>query len=138
MTKMMQNLLIKLKITDFLLGFEFCTKRHFCRYWRVTCVYQFLYMYVKRSSRHTPLKVYRWRYRGILPHPMKYWPSDVFRPGHLSNMRSLGKIGHFMPELQQHLFPWRDIELCDGAMVTPFNENSRSSQFNIAQAFRIE
>ncbi len=36
-----------------------------------------LYMYVKRSSRRTPLKVYRWRYRAILPHPLLKPISDV-------------------------------------------------------------
>ncbi len=30
-----------------------------------------------------------------------------------------------MAELQQLLFPWRDIEICDASMDTPFNENSR-------------
>ena len=70
MTKMTQNLLIILVITDFLLGFGFCSKRLFCRYWRVTCVYRFSYMYMKRSSRRTPLNVYRWRYWAILPHPL--------------------------------------------------------------------
>ncbi len=42
-----------------------------------------------------------------------------------------------MAELQQLVFPWRDIELCHATMDTPFNENSRSSQFNIAKAFTI-
>ncbi len=32
-----------------------------------------------------------------------------------------------MAELHQLLFPWRDIEICDATMDTPFNENSRSS-----------
>ncbi len=45
---------------------------------------------------------------------MQYWPLDVFRPGLLSNLWSLGQIGHFMAELQQLVFPWRYIEL-----VTP-------------------
>ncbi len=36
--------------------------------------------------------------------------------------------------VKQLLFPWRDIEICDAAMDTPFNENSRSSQFNITKA----
>ncbi len=40
--------------------------------------------------------------------------------------------------LQQLLFPWRDIEMCDAAKDTPFNENSRSSQFNITKAFRLD
>ncbi len=35
------------------------------------------YMYVKRSSRRTPLKVYRWRCRAILPHPLFKPISDV-------------------------------------------------------------
>ncbi len=41
---------------------------------------------------------------------MEYWPLDMFRPGLLSNLISLGMIVHFMAELQQLLFPWRDIE----------------------------
>ncbi len=69
---------------------------------------------------------------------MQYWPLDVFRPGLLSNLISLGKIVHFMAELQQLVFPWRDIELCRATMDTPFNENSRSSQFNIAKAFTLD
>ncbi len=44
----------------------------------------------------------------------------------------------FMAELQQLVFPWRDIELCHATMDTPFNENSRSSQFNIAKAFTLD
>ncbi len=42
----------------------------------------------------------RWRYdyNGI-------WLLDMFRPGLLSNLISLGKIVHFMAELQQLLFP---------------------------------
>ncbi len=75
--------------------------------------------------------VRRWRY--II---MQYWPLDVFRPGLLSNLWSLGQIGHFMAELQQLLFPWRNSVICQAAMDTPFNENSTSSQFNIAKAFR--
>ncbi len=69
---------------------------------------------------------------------MKYSYLDMFRPGFLSNMWSLEQIGHCMAELQQLLFPWQDIEICDAAMDTPFNENSRSSQFNITKAFRLD
>ncbi len=43
-----------------------------------------------------------------------------------------------MAELQQLVFPWRDIVFCHDATDTPFNENSRSSQFNITKAFRLE
>ncbi len=68
---------------------------------------------------------------------MEYLYLDVFRPGFLSNVWSLGQIGYCMAELKQVLFPWRDIEICDAAMDTPFNENSRSSQFNITKAFRL-
>ncbi len=77
MAKMTQNLQRKFKITDFLLGSGFRTWRLFCRYCYVTWVYQLLYLYVKRSSRCTPLKVYRWRYRAILPHPLLKPISDV-------------------------------------------------------------
>ncbi len=66
----------KIKITDFLLGWISYLET-FCRYCYVTWVYQLLYMYVKRSSRRTPLKVYRWRYRAILPHPLLKPISDV-------------------------------------------------------------
>ncbi len=31
-----------------------------------------------------------------------------------------------------------NIELCHAAMDTSFNENSRSSQFNIAKAFKVD
>ena len=62
---------------------------------------------------------------------------DMFRSGVLSNMWSLGQIGHCMSELQQLPFLWRNIEICRAATDTPFNETSRSSQFNIAKAFRI-
>ncbi len=68
----------------------------------------------------------------------EYWPLDVFRPGLLSNVWSLGMIRHFMAELQQFPFPWRNIELCQATKDTFFNENSRSSQFNIAKAFRVD
>ncbi len=69
---------------------------------------------------------------------MEYSYLDVFRPGFLSNMWSLGQIEHCMAELQQLLFPWQDIEICDAAKGTPFNKNSRSSQFNITKAFRLD
>ncbi len=69
---------------------------------------------------------------------MKYSYVDVFRPGFLSNVWSLGQIGYCMAELQQLLFPWRDIEICDASMDTPFNENSSSSQFNITKAFSLD
>ncbi len=68
----------------------------------------------------------------------EYWPLDLFRPEILSNVWSLGQIAHCMAELQHLLFPWRNILICQAAMDTPFNENSRSSQFNIALAFRVD
>ncbi len=40
-------------------------------------MYQFSYMYVKRSSRRTPLNIYRWRCRAILPHLLLKPISDV-------------------------------------------------------------
>ncbi len=67
----------------------------------------------------------------------EYWPLDVFRPGLLSNVWSLRQIGHCMAELQL-LFPWWDIKVCHATTDTPFNENSRSSQFNIAKTIRLD
>ncbi len=58
---------------------------------------------------------------------MKYSYLDVFRPGFLIERVKSGAIGHCMAELQQLLFPWRDIKICDAAMDTPISENSRSS-----------
>ncbi len=58
---------------------------------------------------------------------MEYSYLDISKPRFLSNVWSLGQIGHCMAELQQRLFPWRDIEICDAAKDTPFYENSRSS-----------
>ncbi len=69
---------------------------------------------------------------------MEYSYLDGFRPGFLLNLWGLGQIEHCMAELQQLLFPWRDIEICDAAKDTPFNENSRSLQFNITKAFRLD
>ncbi len=66
---------------------------------------------------------------------MQYWLLDVFRPGLLSTCE-VWAIGHFMAELQQLLFPWRNSVICQAAMDTTFNENSRSSQFNVTQRFR--
>ncbi len=68
----------------------------------------------------------------------EYGHLDLFRSGVLSSVWSLGQIEHCMDELQQLLFPWRDIEICDAAEDTPFHENSRSSQFNITRAFRLD
>ncbi len=68
---------------------------------------------------------------------MEYSHLDVFRPGFLSNVISLGQNGHFKAELKQLLFPWRDIEICDAAKDTPISENSSSLQFNITKAFRL-
>ncbi len=108
MAKMSLNMTRKFKITDFLLGFGFRSRRLFCRYCYVTWVYRFSYMYVKRS-----LRALRWISIGGAVEPFchtYFWNtySDVFRPGFLSNMWSLGQIEHCMAELQQHLFPWRD------------------------------
>ncbi len=50
----------------------------------------------------------------------------------------MGQIGYCMAELQQLLFPWWDIEICDAAKDTPISENSSSSQFNITRAFRLD
>ncbi len=69
---------------------------------------------------------------------MEYSYLDVFRPGFLSNLWSLGQIRHCMAELQQLLFPWRDIEICDATMDTPISEISSSLQFNITKAFRLD
>ncbi len=69
---------------------------------------------------------------------MEYSYLDVFRPGFLSNVWSLGQIGYCMAELQQLLFPRRDIEICDAAKDTPISENSSSSQFNITKGFRLQ
>ncbi len=138
MAEISLNMTGKFKITDFLLGFGFRSRRLFCRYCYVTWVYRFSYMYVKRSP-GAP----RWMSIGGAVEPFchtYFWNpySDVFGPGFLSNMWSLGQIEHCMAELQQLLFPWRDIEICDAAKDTPFNENSRSSQFNITKAFRLD
>ncbi len=64
-------------------------------------------------------------------------------PGHHDqyislNMWSLGQIEHCMDELQQLLFPWRDIEICDVAKDTPFNENSRSSYWNASVSLNVK
>ncbi len=53
---------------------------------------------------------------------MEYWPLDMFRPGLLSNLISLGKIVHFMAELQQLLFPWRDIEFVRPPWTRPLTK----------------
>ncbi len=138
MAKMSLNMTRKFKITDFLLGFGFRSRRLFCRYCYVTWVYRFSYMYVKRS-----LRALRWISIGGAVEPFchtYFWNtySDVFRPGFLSNMWSLGQIEHCMAELQQHLFPWRDIEIWQDATDTPSDENSRSSQFNVTKGFRLQ
>ncbi len=67
----------------------------------------------------------------------EYGHVDLFRSGVLSNVSSLGKIGHCMAELLQLPVSWRIIEICQAATDTPFNENSRSSQFNVTQGFRL-
>ncbi len=67
----------------------------------------------------------------------EYGHLDLFRSGVLSNISSLGKIGHCMAELLQLPVSWRIIEICQAATDTPFNENSRSSQFNVTQGFRL-
>ncbi len=51
-----------------------------------------------------------------------YWHVDIFRPGLLSNLISLGKIVHFMAELQQLLFPWRDIEFVRPPWIRPLTK----------------
>ncbi len=56
---------------------------------------------------------------------MEYWPLDMFRPGLLSNLISLGKIVHFMLSYTTSI-PMARHRICQAAMDTPFNENSRS------------
>ncbi len=56
----------------------------------------------------------------------EYWPIGVFRPGLLSNLISLGKIVHFMAEVTTTSNPMARHRICQAAMDTPFNENSRS------------
>ncbi len=53
---------------------------------------------------------------------MEYWLLDMFRPGLLSNLISLGKIVYFMAELQQLLFPWRDIEFVRTPWTCPLTK----------------
>ncbi len=53
---------------------------------------------------------------------MEYWLLDMFRPGLLSNLISLGKIVYFMAELQQLLFPWRDIEFVRPPWTCPLTK----------------
>ncbi len=98
---------------------DFIPGDFFCRYCYVTWVCRFSYMYVKRS-----LRALRWISIGGSVEPFchtYFWNpySDVFRPGFLSNMWSLGQIEHCMAELQQLLFPWRDIEIWQDATDTP-------------------
>ncbi len=53
-------------------------------FWQVLVCYMsvpIFIMYVKRSSRRTPLKVYRWRCRAILPHPFETNIRCKFSPG---------------------------------------------------------
>ncbi len=53
---------------------------------------------------------------------MEYWLLDMFRPGLLSNLISLGKIVYFMAELQQLLFPWQDIEFVRPPWTCPLTK----------------
>ncbi len=69
MAKMSLNMTRKFKITDFLLGFGFRSRRRFCRYCYVTWVYRFSYMYVKRSLRALRWISYRWRCRSHFATP---------------------------------------------------------------------
>ncbi len=66
----------------------------------------------------------------------EYGHVDLFRSGVLSNISSLGKIGHCMAELLQ--LPvhgdHRNLSGCHGHAL---HENSRSSQFNVTQGFRL-
>ncbi len=49
----------------------------------------------------------------------EYGHVDLFRSGVLSNISSLGKIGHCMAELLQLPVSWRIIEICQAATDTP-------------------
>ncbi len=68
---------------------------------------------------------------------LEYCCLDVVQAGLYQLVKS-GADRTCMAELQQLLFPWRDIVFCHAATDTPFNENSRSSQFNITKAFRLD
>ncbi len=52
---------------------------------------------------------------------MKYSYLDVFRPGFLSNVWSLGR-SDIVWLSYNNFIPMRVIEICDAAMDTPFNE----------------
>ncbi len=75
--KMTQNMTRKFKIADFLLVSDFVPGDFFVGIVKLHEVYRFSYMYVKRSSRRTPLNIYRWRCRAILPHLLLKPISDV-------------------------------------------------------------
>ncbi len=57
---------------------------------------------------------------------MEYWPLDMFRPGLLSNLISLEKIVHLWLSSTTTSIPMARHRICQAAMDTPFNENSRS------------
>ncbi len=95
-------------------------------------------MYVKRS-----LRALRWISIGGAVEPFchtYFWNtySDVCRPGFLSNMWSLGQIEHCMLSYN-NIYSHGETSKFDRTPRTrPSHENSRSSQFNITKAFRLD
>ena len=77
MAKTAQKSERKFKMADFLLCLGLRSKRPFCRYQVLACMYRISYTYVEHSGRRTPLNFYRWRYRAILPRPILKPISDV-------------------------------------------------------------
>ncbi len=66
---------------------------------------------------------------------MQCWPLDVFRPGTLIKPVKFGADRTFYGLVTTTSIPMARHRTCHATRDTPFNENSRSSQFNITKAF---
>ncbi len=77
MAKMTQNMTRNFKIADFLWVSDFVPGDFFVGIVKLHKCTDFRTCYVKRSSRCTPLNIYRWRCRAILPHLLLKPISDV-------------------------------------------------------------
>ncbi len=119
-------------------GFRISFQETFCRYCYVTWVYRFSYMYVKRS-----LRALRWisiggAGRAILPHLLL---KHIFRC-----VQAWILIEHVKSGADRTLYGWVTTTFIPMARQSKFDRthghalpwNSRSSQFNITKAFRLD
>ncbi len=134
MAKMSLNMTRKFKITDFLLGFGFRSRRLFCRYCYVSMSVPISYM-SWNVAWGLSVNQYRWRCRAILPHLLL---KHIFRCVQawilIEHVKSGADRTLYGWKLQQQFIPMARHRIWQERHGHALSmKNSRSSQFNISK-----